>query len=342
MKAVVLTGHGGPEVLELREVPRPEPGPMEVRVRVAAVALNHLDIWVRRGGPAFRLDHHHRLGSDVAGVIDAVGPGMDEERIGERAVINPGISCGECRLCLSGRDNLCRRYRILGENIHGGYAEHVVVPAANVAPYPGELSFPEAAASLLSFLTAWQMVVRKAEVKPGQTVLVHGAGGGVGVAAIQIARLFGARVIATASSAEKLAAAAELGADEGINYAEEDFVSRVKALTGKAGVDAVIEHVGGEVLARSVLATRSGGAVVTCGATAGFEATIDLRHVFFRQIRILGSTMGPKGDLFEILDLVAAGRLRPVIHEVLPLAQAARAHEMLESRAVFGKVVLEP
>ena len=343
MKALVINKHGGPEVLELVDLPDPKPGCGEVRVRVKAVALNHLDLWVRRGGPAFKhLEFPHRLGSDIAGEVEALGEGVSGWSVGDRVVVAPGVSCGACRACASGRDNLCRRYKILGENTQGGSAELAVVPARNLLPYPGELSFTDAAASLLSFLTAWQMVVRKAGVRPGQTVLVHGAGSGVGTAAIQIARLHGAEVITTASTSAKLERARELGAAHAINYVDEDFVARVKEITGRRGVDAVIEHVGGEVLAKSILATTNGGAVVTCGATAGFKSEIDLRHVFFRQVQVLGSTMGPRGDLYEILEHVAAGRMRPVVHAVLPLAEAAEAHRILEQREAFGKVVLEP
>ena len=342
MEAVVLRDHGGPEVLHLERVPRPEPGPGEVRVRVVAVALNHLDVWVRKGGPAFKLEYPHRLGSDIAGVIDAVGAGVDLGLVGTRTVVNPGLSCGHCQACLSGADNLCRHYRIIGENAHGGYAQYVVVPRANLAPYPGALSFPEAAASILPFLTAWQMLVRKARIEPGQWVLVHGAGSGVGVAAVQIARLFGARVIATAGSDDKIARALLLGAEHGINYRAVDFVTEARKLTDRRGVDVVFEHVGGDTFAASIRAVRNGGRIVTCGATAGFTPQIDLRHVFFRQVEILGSTMGPKGDLYTVLDHIAAGRLAPVIHKVMPLARAAEAHRMLESREVFGKIVLEP
>ncbi len=342
MDAVVLHEHGGPEVLRYESVDLPEPGPGQVRVAVKAVALNHLDLWVRRGGPAFRLDYPHRLGSDVAGVIDAVGPGVTGVEVGARTVVQPGVSCGVCPACLHGDDNLCRRYRILGENTQGGYGQFLVVPWANIAPYPGELPFEEAAASLLTFLTAWQMMVKKAAVRPGETVLVQGAGSGVGVAAMQIARLFNARVIATAGSDEKLAKARELGADEAINYRTTDFVKEVKKLTGKRGADVVIEHVGGETFSKSILATRNGGRVVTCGATAGFEATVDLRHVFFRQISLLGSTMGSKSDLLQALEHIAAGRMRPVVHCTLPLRDAAKAHQILEDRKAFGKVVLVP
>lgn len=341
MTAMVLREHGGPEVLRLEQLPIPEPGPGEVRVRIKAVALNHLDIWVRRGGPAFKLEYPHRLGSDIVGVIDALGPGAAGQ-VGAKVVVQPGLSCMRCAACLGGHDNLCRYYKILGENTQGGYGEYIVVPQVNIAPYPERLSFPEAAASILPFLTAWQMVVHKARVQPGDTVLVQGAGSGIGVAAIQIAKLFGARVIATASSDAKLERAKALGADVTIDYTKQDFVAECKKLTDKRGVDAVVEHVGGDVFAASIRAVRSGGRVVTCGATAGFHPAIDLRHIFFRQVEVLGSTMGSKADLLTVLGHVASGTLSPVLHEVLPLARAADAHRILEERRAFGKVVLEP
>jgi NADPH:quinone reductase-like Zn-dependent oxidoreductase len=341
-EAVVLREHGGPEVLRRERLPIEEPGPGDVRVAVRAVALNHLDLWVRRGGPAFKLTWPHRLGADVSGVVDAVGPGVSDLEIGQRVVVSPGVSCGVCRQCLSGRDNLCRQYGILGEHRSGGYGQLLVVPRRNIAPYPGELSFPEAAAGLLTFLTAWQMLVEKAAVKPGETVLVQGAASGVGVAGVQIARLFGARVIATAGSDDKLARLRDLGAEATVNYRTTDFVAEVKKLTGRRGVDVVFEHVGGATFEGSIRAVATGGRVVTCGATSGFKPEIDLRHIFFRQVAILGSTMGSKGALLEVLEHIAAGRLRPVVDRVMPLAEAAEAHRLLESRAVFGKIVLEP
>lgn len=341
-EAVVLREHGGPEVLRRERLPVEEPGPGEVRVGVRAVALNHLDLWVRRGGPAFKLTWPHRLGADVSGVIDALGPGVSDLAIGERVVVSPGLSCGVCRACLSGRDNLCRHYGILGEHRSGGYGELLVVPRRNIAPFPGQLSFAEAAAGLLTFLTAWQMLVDKAVVKPGETVLVQGAGSGVGVAGVQIARLFGARVIATAGSDDKLARLRELGAEATVNYRTADFVAEVKKLTGRRGVDVVFEHVGGATFEGSVRAVATGGRIVTCGATSGFKPEVDLRHIFFRQIAVLGSTMGSKGALLQVLEHVAAGRLRPIVDRTMPLAEAAGAHRLLESRAVFGKVVLEP
>lgn len=342
MSAVVLREHGGPEVLRLEQLPVPQPGPKQVRIAIAAVALNHLDIWVRRGGPAFHLEYPHRLGSDIAGVIDAIGPGVDSVAVGQKAVIQPGLSCGRCAMCLGGQDNLCRHYRILGENTQGGYAQYLVVPEANVAPYPENLDFVHAAASLLPFLTAWQMVVRKAQVAPGEVVLVHAAGSGIGVAAIQICKLYGARVIATSTSAAKLARARELGADETIDTSAGDFAATCRALTGKRGVDAVIEHIGGDVFTGSLKAVRNGGKIVTCGATASPTPSIDLRHIFFRQVQVLGSTMGSKADLLAVLGHIAAGKLRPVVHQVLPLAEAAAGHRLLEDRAAFGRVVLTP
>ncbi|MBA3540651.1 MAG: zinc-binding dehydrogenase [Deltaproteobacteria bacterium] len=341
MQAVVLREHGGPQVLRSERLPIPTPGPGEVRVRIRAVSLNHLDIWVRRGGPAFKLEYPHRLGSDITGTIEEIGPGVSAS-LSAKVVVQPGLSCGRCGACLGGRDNLCRQYRILGENAQGGYAEYIVVPQTNLAPFPENLDFVQASAVILPFMTAWQMVVRKGQVRPGDIVLVHGAGSGVGVAAIQIAKLHGAEVIATAGNASKVERARALGADIAIDYSTQDFAAECRAHTGKRGVDVVIEHVGGEVFTQSIKAVRNGGRIVTCGATAGFHPQIDLRHIFFRQIEILGSTMGSKADLLSVLEHVSAGRLKPIIHKVLPLGLAPEAHEMLEQRLAFGKIVLEP
>jgi len=340
-EAIVLREHGGPEVLRREIVDLPEPAAREVRIRVRAVALNHLDLWVRRGLPNLRLEYPHRLGSDVAGEVDALGPGARGVAIGDKVVVNPGVSCGICVRCLSGEDTLCPRYGILGEDLPGGYGRHTIVPDANLVACPGHLPFTQAAAVPLVFLTAWEMVVEKARVRQGETVLVHAAGSGVSSAAIQIAKLLGARVIATTSAAAKVERARAIGADEVIDSGAHDFVAEVRRLTGKRGADVVIDHVGGDILAKSVVAAAQGGRVVTCGATAGFHPQIDLRHVFFRQIAILGSTMGSKGLLFGILERVATGALRPVVDRVLPLWEAREAHRVLESREAFGKVVLE-
>ncbi|MFI5302628.1 MAG: zinc-binding dehydrogenase, partial [Polyangiales bacterium] len=341
-RAIALRAFGSAESLEDLDVEIPDvPLPGMIRVRVRAVALNHLDVWVRRGLPGAKLALPHRLGSDVAGVVEAIGAGVEETmvtRAGANVVLAPGVSCGTCVACLAGRDNLCRRYRILGENTNGGYAELLDVPVANVLPMPESLTFVEAAAIPLTFQTAWQMLVDKARVQPGETVLVHAAGSGVSSAAIQIARLFGARVIATTSTEAKAARARELGAHEVIDYVTQDFVAEAKRLTGKRGVDVVIEHVGGEVFARSLLALASGGRLVTCGATSGPQPQIDLRHVFFRQLQILGSTMGSKSVLFPIFDHVRSGALRPIVDRTLPkTADGARVGARVrEARAGGG------
>jgi NADPH:quinone reductase-like Zn-dependent oxidoreductase len=342
MQAVAIDEHGGRDKLRFGELPDPEIGPGQIRLRVRACALNHLDIWVREGWPGLRLDYPHILGADIAGEVDAVGAGVTGVEPGQRALLSPGESCGVCEQCLAGRDNLCRHYRILGEQRSGGYAELVTVPAANLLPYPEGLDFPEAAAIPLTFQTAWQMLVEKARVRPGETVLVLAAGSGVGSAGVQIAKLFGAEVIATASTQAKLDRAAELGADHLINHAEEAIAKRVKAITHKRGADVVMEHVGQATWEQSILACSRGGRIVTCGATTGHEAVTDLRHIFFRQISILGSTMGSKAVLFDVIRHVQAGRLRPVVDRTLPLEQAPEAHRLLEERQQFGKVVLVP
>jgi NADPH:quinone reductase-like Zn-dependent oxidoreductase len=342
MKAVTVREHGGRDKLIVEQLAEPEVGPGTIRLRVRACALNHLDIWVRKGLPNLRLTYPHILGADIAGEVEAVGPGVDGALVGQRALLSPGVSCGVCRECLAGRDNLCRSYGILGESRDGGYAELITVPAANLLPYPDPLEFTDAAAVPLTFQTAWQMLVEKARVRPGETVLVLAAGSGVGSAGLQIAKLHGATVIATASSGAKLERAKELGADHVVNHAEEDLVAAVRRLTGRRGVDVVMEHVGAATWASSIKVCATGGRVVTCGASSGWDARTDLRHVFFRQISILGSTMGSKSVLFDVVDHVRAGRLRPVVHSVLPLEEAAEGHRILEEREAFGKVVLVP
>ncbi len=340
-EAMVMRATGGPEVLVRETIEVPDPGPREVRVRVRAVAVNHVDVWTRRGLPHLKYEFPYRLGADIAGDVEALGPGARGVAVGDRVLVNPGLSCGVCARCLSGADNLCKHYRLFGEGAQGGYSRHLNVPDTNLLPCPTSLSFTDAAAVPVTFLTAWQMVVRKAEVTPGQTVLVQAAGSGVSTAAIQIVKMHGGRVITTAGSDEKLERARALGADHVVNYTTTDFVAECKRLTDKVGVDAVIEHVGGEVFVKSVLATRWGGRVVTCGATAGFTPSLDLRHIFFRQVEVRGSTMGPKGDLFTVLSHVQAKKLKPVVDRVLPLWKAAEAHGLVEERKLFGKVVLE-
>jgi NADPH:quinone reductase-like Zn-dependent oxidoreductase len=339
-EAMVLEGHGGPEVLTRKTIDLGPLGPREVRVRVHAIAMNHMDLWVRRGGPAFKLQYPHRLGCDVAGEIDEVGPGVTNVAKGDRVLVQPGLSCGTCRACLSGQDNLCRSYKILGENAQGGYSRHIHVPDVNAVKIGPELGFVDAAAAPLCTLTAWQMVNAKAQVKAGQTVLVHAAGSGVSSVIIQLCKLLGARVIATTTQRDKVTRAREIGADEVIVTSEEDYVAQVKKLTSREGPAAIFDHVGGELFEKAVTVVARGGRVVTCGATAGFAAKVDLRHVFFRQVELLGSTMGSKAMLLDALPFLQSGALRPVIDRTVSLWDAKKAHEALEGRQVFGKLVL--
>lgn len=340
--AVTLREHGRPEVLSWEEVEDPTPGPGEVLVAMKAVALNHLDLWVRRGLPHLKLAYPHIPGSDGAGVVQGWGEGVEGLEVGQRVLINPGLSCGHCEACLRGRDNLCRQYHILGESTRGLCSELAVVPRTNILPYPEGVEMTDAAAIPLTFMTAWQMLVDRAQLKAGEWVLIQGGGSGVGSAGIQIAKMLGATVITTASTDEKLEKAAALGADHGIRYTDQDVRAEVRRLTGKRGVDVVFEHVGAAVWSDSIRSLTWGGRLVTCGATSGFKAETDLRHVFFRQLSILGSTMGSKGSLFEILRHIEAGHLRPVVDRVMKMSEASAAHEVLESRQAFGKVVLVP
>ena len=340
MKAVILSEHGGPNVLRYAETREPEIGADEVLVRVRACALNHLDLWVRSGLPGITIPMPHILGSDIAGEVARVGEKVSGVRPGERVLLSPGISCGHCVHCLRGEDNFCRQYTLFGYKVDGGYAEYVASPAVNVIPMPANLGFEEAAAIPLVFLTAWHMLITRAQLKPDETVLVLGAGSGVGSAAIQIAKVAGARVIATAGSEAKLQKARELGADETFLHAIEHWSREVKRLTDRRGVDVVVEHVGDATWQESVASLAVGGRLVTCGATTGYEGKIDLRYLFSRHISILGSYMGSKAELYSVLDLVRRGRVRPVIDTVMSLAKAREAHERLEKREQFGKIVL--
>lgn len=340
MKAVVIREHGGPEVLRAEELPDPVAAGSDVLVRVRACALNHLDVWTRMGQAGRAVPFPHVLGNDIAGEIEALASPVEGLRAGQRVMLSPGTSCGRCAACLSGADNSCRSYRILGYQIQGGYAERVRCPAANVIPIPDHLGFEEAAAFPLVFLTAWQMLVMKARVRRGDDVLVWAAGSGVGMAAVQVAKLHGARVIATAGTDAKLEQARLLGADEIVNHRTADVVAEVRRLTGKKGADVVVEHVGEATWERSILAMAHRGRLVTCGATTGPNGATDLRHLFAKQLTLLGSYMGSKADLLEAASHLFAGRLRTVIHAVLPLEEARRAHEMMEASEHFGKIVL--
>lgn len=342
MKAVLFREHGGPEVLRYEDAPDPKINAGEVLVRVRACAMNHLDVWLRGGYPGRQIPLPRIIGSDVAGEVVEAGELATNVKPGRRVLIAPGLSCGLCQQCLQGRDNLCRLYNILGVLRDGGYAELVCVPAVNVIPIPDDLSFDAAAATPLVFLTAWHMLLDRAQLRAGETVLVLGAGSGVGSAAIQIARLFHARVIATAGSDEKLAKARELGANELINHAAQDIHHEVKRLTDKRGVDVVFEHVGTATWDKSVMSLAPGGRLVTCGATTGADARLELRYLFGRQLSILGSFMGSKAELLEVLKFVFAKQLRPVIDTAFPLAEAQEAHKRMERRELFGKILLRP
>jgi NADPH:quinone reductase-like Zn-dependent oxidoreductase len=340
LKAVVIHSHGGPEVLEPAELPDPVPVAGEVVVAVRACALNHLDLWTRAGLPSLKVAFPHVLGCDIAGEIAALGAPIEGLAAGMRVMLSPGTSCGRCHACLSGEDSSCRSYRILGHQIHGGYAQYVRVPAANVIPIPEAIAFESAAAFPLVFLTAWRMLVTRARVRRGEDVLVWAAGSGVGMAAIQVAKAFGARVIATAGTESKLEQARQLGADAVVNHHEGDVVAEVRRLTGKKGADVVVEHVGEATWERSILSLARRGRLVTCGATTGPRGETSLSHLFSKQLSLLGSYMGSKAELLEAAEMFFAGRFTTAVHEVLPLAEARRAHELMEASQHFGKIVL--
>lgn len=342
MKAVVFNQHGGPEVLQYADVADPTIKANEVLVEVKACALNHLDVWARLGLPGIEIPLPHILGNDIAGVVREVGELVSWVRVGDEVMLHPGVSCGHCSECLAGRDNLCPEYDILGYRRDGGYAQLVAAPAVNVITKPKSLSWEEAAALPLVTVTAWHMLVTRANVQPGENVLVHAAGSGVGSIGIQVAKLRGARVIATASSDEKLAKAGDLGADEVVNYSHEGWPKEVKRLTNRKGVDVVFEHTGASTWPGSIASLKINGRLVTCGATSGFAAQTDLRQVFYRHLTILGSFMGSKAELLEAMKFIESGKIRAVVDQTLPLAEARRAHELMEDRAQFGKLVLVP
>ena len=342
MRAVLVPRHGGPEVLAIGARPIPAPGAGEVLLEVRAAGVNHLDTFVRRGMPGITLPLPMIPGSDASGTLAAIGPGVTGMKEGDLVFVSPGYSCERCRACLSGNEPLCRFYGLLGEHKDGTQAEYVLLRPSQALPLPGGVSFEEGAAFPLVFLTAWHMLVARAGLRPGEEVLVHAGGSGVGSAAIQIAKLFGARVLTTVGGAEKAAKAKALGADEVIDHRAADVLAEVRRLTGKRGVDVVVENVGQETWEKSLLALAKGGRLVTCGATTGYEAKTDLRHLFFKGLSLLGSTMGSRAELLQIAELVGAQRLRPIVDRVLPLEQAAEAHRLLAERAVFGKIVLTP
>ncbi len=342
MKALRFHKHGGPEVLQIEELPDPTPGPGDVLVDVKAASVNHIDIWLRGGLPSFPIKLPRIPGADASGVVRGVGEGVTALKAGQRVLLNPATSCGVCEFCGQGDMSLCLQYRIRGEHADGVQCERVAVPAHAAIPIPDSLSFEAAAAAPLVFLTSWRMLVTRGGVMPGDWVLIHGAGAGIGTACLGIARLYGARVIATASTDEKCAKAAALGAEVTVNSSRDDVVKRVREATAKRGADIVVDYVGKATWNQSLLCAKRGGRVVTCGATSGYDPTEDLRHVFFRQLQILGCTMGNNAELAAALRCLFLGKLAPVIDSVLPLKDAAEAHRRIEARRSFGKVVLVP
>lgn len=340
MKAVVFQKHGGPDVLKYKDVSDPAIRTNEVLVRVKACGLNHLDLWVRKGLPGVPIPMPHIPGSDVSGEVVQAGANVTTVRVGQKVVLAPGVSCGKCVACVSGLDNRCKQFTNLGYMIDGGCAEFVRCPEVNCLPYPEKLNFEEAASIALVFQTAWHMLLARAELQPGEDVLILGAGSGVGSAAIQIAKFFGARVIATAGSDEKLAKARQLGADHVINHKTQKIHDEVRRIT-KKGVDVVFEHVGTATWEESLASLALAGRLVTCGVTTGYDAKLDLRFLFSRQLSLLGSYMGTKAELHTIMKLFAAGQFKPVVDRVFPLASCAEAHAYLEAGSQFGKVVLK-
>jgi len=340
MKAVMFREHGGPDKLSYEEMPMPQIGPQEVLIRVKACALNHLDIWVRQGSSAYSVPLPHVGGSDVSGIVEQVGTQVEGIAIGTQIFVSPGISCWNCEFCLAGRDNMCRTYNLLGAQMRGGYAEYVKVPFRNVLPIPENVTFEQAAAFPLVSVTASHMLFALAKLQPGETVLVMGAGSGVGMMAVQLAKLAGARVITTVGSDDKIPKAVILGADAVINHSKEKVLERVKLLTEGRGVDVVVEHIGPQVWDTCLESLSNGGRLVTCGATTGADVKLNLRYLYSRQLTIRGIYMGTRAELLKTAELVAQKRLIAVIDRTFPLREARAAQELMISRKFFGKIVL--
>ena len=340
MKAVLFRQHGGPDKLSYEDLPTPAVGHEDVLIRVKACALNHLDIWIRQGNPAYPMPMPHVSGSDVAGIVEQVGAHVDGITVGARVFVSPGISCWRCDQCLAGRDNFCRSYALVGAMTHGGYAEYLSVPFRNVLPIPENLSFEQAAAFPLVSVTASHMLFACAQLQHGETVLIMGAGSGVGSMAIQLAKLAGARVITTVGTEDKIPKAVILGADAVINHAKETVSERVKLLTEGRGVDVVIEHIGPEVWEHCLASLAKGGRLITCGATTGAEVKLDLRYVYSRQFTIKGSYMGTRAELVKVAELMGQSRVISVIDRMYPLKEARAAQEQMLSRKFFGKILL--
>lgn len=342
MKAARIHQHGGPEVLLYEDAPEPKIKANQALVRVRACALNHLDLFIRAGWPSLHLAMPHIPGADIAGEVVETGELCERVHTGQRVLLSPGLSCRQCPQCVSGGDNECTRYTVFGLGVDGGYAEYVAAPEYAVIPIPNDLAFEEAAAAPLVFLTAWHMLFERARLQPGEDVLVLGASSGVGSAAIQLAKLFHCRVIATAGGERKLELARRLGADHVIDHYQQDIAAEVKKLTDRRGVDVVFEHVGAATWQKSMQSLAPSGRVVTCGATTGHDVNIDLRFLFNRQQALLGSFMGTLGDLYKVLQFVFRKQVKPVIDRVYPLAEIRAAHERMEKQEQLGKIIVIP
>ena len=340
MKAIRIHEFGGPEVLKYEDIPDPVLRKDQVLVRVRACALNHLDLWVRKGLPGVQLPHI--LGSDIAGEVVECGEYITDLNEGMRVLLAPMVFCNHCEQCNQGRQNFCAQFAVLGNGVDGGNCELIAVPRVNVIPIPDTIDFVQAASVPLVFLTAWHMLVGRAQLRAGQTVLVLGAGSGVGSAAIQICKMLSAYVITTAGDESKLEKARELGANHTINHYQQKISDEVRRITDKCGVDIVFEHVGQATWKESLKSLKHGGTLVTCGATTGYEGNLDLRFLFSRQLSLLGSYMGAVGELDEVLKHVFAGKLKPVVDRAFPLTETRAAHEYLASSEQFGKVVVVP
>lgn len=340
MKAVFFHTHGGPEVLEYDDFPTPEIGPGEVLVRLQAAALNHVDLWIRKGWPDLRLKYPHIPGADGAGDITALGHDVTQWSVGDRVVINSNLGCGRCEYCIAGKDNLCRHWHLLGETIHGTYAEYVAIQAGNLYPLPQEFDERIAAAAALVYHTSWHSLITRGNLRPGETVLVVGASGGVNNASIQIAKLAGATVYAVGSNTEKLALAETAGADYLIDRSQdEDWSNTIHKLTAKRGVDVVVDNVG-ITFPMSFRAARKGGRILTVGNTGGARFEIDNRYIFSKHLSLIGTTMGTRDDFSKVMELVFAGKLKPVLDRDFPLSEARAAQKRLEQGKQMGKITL--
>ena len=341
MRAVAIFEHGGIDKLTLTEIPKPSPGPDDVIINVKAVAMNRLDLWVREGLPGLKLAMPHILGSDVAGIVDEVGARVTGISPGQRVTINPGWWDTTCEYCLRGEHSLCNNFKLFGEHLPGGYAEFMRVPARNIMQIPDDFSYEEAAASPLAFLTAWRALITRGRLRAGEDVVVLGAGSGTSTAAIQIAKHAGARVFATSHSDEKLTRARELGADILINYSKQEWEREVWLATNKRGADVVVDAIGEATWLKSLRALCKGGRLVTYGATSGPNPKEEIRHIFWKQLEIIGTTMSSQSEFAEVMKLVFRRALKPVVDSVLPLENAREAHQRLANNEQFGKIVLK-